>query len=356
MKRTFTLGQVAGLILSATIITSFMALLVYSNPDLSTIIMEGSGTSEVSYIILVDGSTFYARDGNTGEVTSNTNKTALIEACVTALGSNNGTILLKAGVSLNPDDVTYGNNISIIYEDGTNIYEEYYYKILVALTSPSLLNYEHGASWSITPSETIYSAFHIFVRYAGLVVNYVDQRTPPNILLDFKRFNTSDTITPLGATSSILYVNQSDVDTIANAKSLWLRRFYWLKTTSPTRLVIDGVFQPNNEHLNFSCGTYGSIITSQIFQGYRISIRAIPTPYDVAFQVTAELASRSGAIGINDPWQYSQAPLMVAMNDTLSDTAIQWQMWVDAGNCSGHNFRAYGIMEKYDCPIWWEDF
>lgn len=233
-------------------------------------------------------------------------------------------------------------------------YEDQYYKLLVALTSPSLLHFKYGSFAPLTPNQTIYSAFYIFVRYAGLTYNYVDVRSPPNPLYAATvKFTTGDTITAQGTTSSFFYVTQASVDAVSDAKTMWFRRLNWLQTTTPTRIVIEEVDMEDWEVLNFTVGTYGSIVTQYIGQAYKLSLRFVISSVD--YQIITNIESRYGSIGVGDQWSYCNGEIYFPCPATIDGTTMHYQVYVNSGTDPNITFKGYGIWYKYDLPDWWED-
>jgi hypothetical protein len=239
--------------------------------------------------------------------------------------------------------------------------EEYYYKILCALTTPSMLNFKYGA-FVLLPTETIYSCFYIYVRFANLSINYVDIRSPPTPLFSgLQRFTTSDVITGKNRNSSILYVNESSILTINNAKDLWFRRMAWIMNTAPERLIIENV--STAAYLNISIGQYGSLISQYIGSAYKLSVGFTvigeePTQFR---QVVTNTEHLSGKLGVNDPWTWCQGQLLLPLKSVIrggegsidSDRSLQWYCYVNHGNQTDFIFHAYGMWYKYDLPSWW---
>ncbi len=83
----------------------------------STIIEAGSNVDTASYIIFKDGNTVYAKNGTTGEIEfQGDNATAVINSTMSNLISG-GDIVIKD--SLIVDEIVLGNNITLIFENGT---------------------------------------------------------------------------------------------------------------------------------------------------------------------------------------------------------------------------------------------
>lgn len=79
-NRNMQTRKVFALLIASILLTSLICYVAFSNPDLSytTVIQEGSMNTEASYIIFQDSSTYYARDGDTGVVTSSSNFSYLL--------------------------------------------------------------------------------------------------------------------------------------------------------------------------------------------------------------------------------------------------------------------------------------
>jgi len=99
-----TKSKVLGLLIATFLFTSLICYVAFSNPNLSytTVLEEGSMNTEASYIIFEDDLTYYARNGITGAITSNTNCFTLVNNTVYALGDpssdwRGGKILFKKG-------------------------------------------------------------------------------------------------------------------------------------------------------------------------------------------------------------------------------------------------------------------
>lgn len=103
-----SLKGVLALLLSAILLTSFLSYLAWSNPDLSypTVVTEGSMITEASYIVFLDGSTYYARNGLTGAMDySDTNKTLVLYNVESSVDDAGGIIYLK--------DITFDNLVEL---------------------------------------------------------------------------------------------------------------------------------------------------------------------------------------------------------------------------------------------------
>ena len=72
--------KVVALLIACMLLTSLICYVAFSNPDLTytTVIQEGSMNSEASHIIFQDDSTYYAKSGITGAVTSSSNFSDLL--------------------------------------------------------------------------------------------------------------------------------------------------------------------------------------------------------------------------------------------------------------------------------------
>lgn len=116
--------KVLGLLITTILLTSLICYVAFSPDDLSytTVIQEGSMNSEASYIIFQDASTYYARNGQTGVVTSSTNFSYLLMWSIeeTPLGhliiiKNSDTpyiadtgILIEKPVHIRGEGISYG--------------------------------------------------------------------------------------------------------------------------------------------------------------------------------------------------------------------------------------------------------
>lgn len=361
-----SLKTVVALILLSILVTSIFFYSVYS-PDLTydTTLEQGSMNIGCSYLVLEDNSIFYARNGATGAIDfEGTNRTALIESCISAIGANNGTIILKNDVNFYPNQTAYDNNIIIQYEDGTSIYEEWYYKLLVAATSPSLIHMAFG-SFNFTPTETIYSTFKDYVVYGALhtnpITNYVISEAPGSPLLTINRHTTAEGyIADNGASvGSFIFVNETDVNNIPNAKALWFRRMNWLMNTSPTRIAVQNVPQYYDDfryNTTISLGTYGSFITTLYDAAWETKIMC-ETGGVISYPAGSHTYAWDDVLGNNQGagMGWKMCNLFMPINATIDGDAYTWYLGV-RGVDVGIGWTSYALIEKYDVPVWWDDF
>lgn len=125
---TIKANYLASLILVAILVTSvFTAIFVGAQGE--TTITERSFVETASYVIWKDGSTYYAKIGETGQVTSSTNASYLIQSAIDYLTSG-GKIFLKTAKYLLSSGLTVlvsgvelegeGNSTILELEDGVN--------------------------------------------------------------------------------------------------------------------------------------------------------------------------------------------------------------------------------------------
>ena len=228
--------------------------------------------------------------------------------------------------------------------------EEFVYQLLCALTSPSLVNMDRGA-FSTTPGagDPIYTCFKGLIRYAGLAVNYVDHHWGRDMIAQTSRhINADGAITGIGASSSMMYVLESDVLSITNARALWFERLKWMQSTQPTRLVIDNIAAGGNlGTAAITIGANGSIIKNVTFQGYQCGIRRTDTTTQF-LTMNVNTLYRSASADYNNHWMAGE--IMIPIED-LGGVAV-YDLAIYSTNPT-LGYTAFAVAEKYDVPAWW---
>lgn len=112
--------KVFALLIASILLTSLICYVAFSNPDISytTVLQEGSMNIRASYIVFKDGSTYYARSGESGVVTSSTNATYLITWCIN--NAENGTVYLKTAYYDLDSTIEITSSVNLIGEGHTN--------------------------------------------------------------------------------------------------------------------------------------------------------------------------------------------------------------------------------------------
>lgn len=118
--------KTVSLILIVTLIVACTSLgtSAYASISLSydTVFEEGSGIETASYIISRDGSTYYVKNGDTGEIAySGTNAKTIINNVIDAIPSEGGRIFFKVGTYLIRDTVYYTDDLFIIDKNNLRI-------------------------------------------------------------------------------------------------------------------------------------------------------------------------------------------------------------------------------------------
>lgn len=119
-NRKIDLRTVLVLLICSILLTSFATYIVFSNPDLSytTIIQEGSMNLGISFSIFRDGSTYYARNGESGAVTSSGNATYLISLCIE--NAENGTVNLQTDYYDLDSPIVISHSVKLVGAGHTN--------------------------------------------------------------------------------------------------------------------------------------------------------------------------------------------------------------------------------------------
>lgn len=141
-----TKSKVLGLLIATILFTSFIGYLAFSSPDISytTVVQEGSMNIGVSYVVFRDSSTYYARNGETGVVTSSTNSTYLITYCID--NAENGTVSLQSAYYDLDSPIVITKSVKLIGSGHTNdlpaVQADYYPTVLygTVLRSSSAIN------------------------------------------------------------------------------------------------------------------------------------------------------------------------------------------------------------------------
>lgn len=112
-------SKLLGLFIATILLTSLISYVAFSNPSISytTVIQEGSMNTVASYIIFKDDSTYYARNGETGEITSGTNASLIISNVFSAV--TKGTIFFKQALYELDHQITLHSNLELVAEQGT---------------------------------------------------------------------------------------------------------------------------------------------------------------------------------------------------------------------------------------------
>ena len=161
MRKHFGLKSVVVLVISAILFTALVSRSVWSNPGSSEIpISQYSFETEASHVVSRHGSTFYVRDGATGEQTSYSSDDTAIQTAINNTSSDGGSVYVKAGsysasVTLR-DNVTLTlakgvSGVSVSIDSGADCTlideEQGYRKEYVAGSLYSLMDWRTGEFW-----------------------------------------------------------------------------------------------------------------------------------------------------------------------------------------------------------------
>lgn len=123
------------MVLVATVLVTIllMSVFVYSSPSPVTI-EPGSFVETVSYVLWRDGSTYYAKNGLTGAVTSGTNASQISASAINSLPASGGVVYYASSEFTIPKKIELKNNTIIsgcgwssLLKTGNNINEETFY-------------------------------------------------------------------------------------------------------------------------------------------------------------------------------------------------------------------------------------
>ncbi len=230
--------------------------------------------------------------------------------------------------------------------------EEWYYKLLCALTSPSLQHVKIG-NFSFIPTEPVYSAWRQLVRYGGLTVNYVDVVWAPEVFNMVSRHESSEgAITGIGSPSSFWYVNESDVEAISDARDLWYKRLKWMLSTKPTRLYVENIPAGGNlGTASITLGDNGSIVRNIVTSSYQAGIRWTING-DTGFFDGTNFRGVYRVSGADYDHHWVNGLLYLPLNASVDGNSISWDLALYSSNPT-LGYTSFAMIEVYDIPSWW---
>lgn len=261
---------------------------------------------------------------------------------------NNGTQVASGTVDLNELAVTnYIKDAMTPYFEplgggGTSgIYQEWYYKLLCAISDPSLVVRKNSGSWQ--PAELDYVFGGSGYRVSGMTtgLGFVDN-SPAGWLPDICTFFPSETYSIL-ASCHLLFVTDTSVNSVTNPIERFYQRYQYTRQTVPSRVVVDNQAPTTLQYFDISDN---SIITRVSVQnGWEVTIMYASDDHSArTFGKTLFDIGESGDFTIGSCADFFALP--------ATDSTHHWEVMTCTKNNTGVN--ASFIVEYYtNLPAWW---